>query len=70
MNYKVEGNGEPLLFIHGLSDSLLYWEFLAANLKGDYQIIRVDLKGHGESELGSDEITIDLYADDLINLLN
>ena len=70
MNYKVEGNGEPLLFIHGLSDSLLYWEFLAANLKGDYQIIRVDLKGHGESELGSDEITIDLYADDLIDLLN
>ena len=70
MNYKVEGNGEPLLFIHGLSDSLLYWEFLAANLKGDYQIIRVDLRGHGESELGSDEITIDLYADDLINLLN
>ena len=70
MNYKIEGNGEPLLFIHGLSDSLLYWEFLANNLKDNYQIIRVDLRGHGESELGSDEISIDLYVDDLIGLLN
>lgn len=70
MNYKVEGKGEPLVFIHGLSDNLLYWEFLATHLKDDYQIIRVDLGGHGESELGSDEITVDLYAKDLLNVLN
>ncbi len=70
MNYKVEGNGEALIFIHGLSDSLLYWEVLASNLKMNYQVIRVDLRGHGESELGNDEITIELYAKDLANLLN
>lgn len=70
MNYKVEGKGEPLVFIHGLSDNLLYWEFLATHLKDEYQIIRVDLRGHGESELGSDEITVDLYAKDLLNVLN
>ncbi len=70
MNYKVEGNGEALLFIHGLSDNLLYWEFLATFLKKDYQVIRVDLRGHGESELGSDEITRDLFVEDLINILN
>ena len=70
LNYKVEGSGEALVFIHGLSDSLLYWEFLAANLKDDYQIIRMDLRGHGESELGNDEITIDAYVGDLKNLLD
>lgn len=70
LHYKVEGSGETLVFIHGLSDSLLYWEFLATNLKGDYQVIRMDLRGHGESELGSDEITIDLYADDLSDILD
>lgn len=69
LNYKVEGSGEPLVFIHGLSDSLLYWEYLAANLKNDYQIIRFDLRGHGESELGSDEVTMDTYVEDLNNLL-
>ncbi len=70
LHYKVEGKGKPLVFIHGLSDNLLYWEFLAAKLKNDYQIIMVDLRGHGDSELGSDEITIDLYVNDLINLLD
>ena len=69
MNYKLEGNGKPLVFIHGLSDNLLYWEFLSSNLMHDYQVLRVDLRGHGESELGSDEITIDTYVDDLNNLL-
>jgi pimeloyl-ACP methyl ester carboxylesterase len=70
MNYKIEGNGETIAFIHGISDNLQYWEFLASNLKVDYQILRVDLRGHGESELGDDEITIDLYCSDLANLLD
>lgn len=69
MNYKLEGKGNTLVFIHGLSDNLLYWEFLASNLKNDFQVLRVDLRGHGESELGNDEITIDTYVNDLNNLL-
>ena len=65
LNYKVEGSGEALVFIHGLSDSLLYWEYLASNLRDDYKVIRMDLRGHGESELGDDEITVDIYAEDI-----
>lgn len=69
MNYKIEGSGETLVFIHGLSDNLMYWEYLASNLKDEYQVLRVELRGHGESELGSDEITIGTYVNDLNNLL-
>lgn len=69
MNYKLEGIGKTIVFIHGLSDSLLYWEFLASNLKHDYQVLRVDLQGHGESELENEEITIETYVRDLNNLL-
>lgn len=69
MNYKLEGSGETLVFIHGLSDSLLYWEYLASNLKDQYQVLRVDLRGHGESELKDDELTIGLFTDDLHSLL-
>ena len=69
MNYRLDGNGKTLVFIHGLSDNLLYWEFLANNLKHDHHILRVDLRGHGESELGNEEITIDTYVNDLNNLL-
>lgn len=70
LNYKVEGSGEALVFIHGLSDNLLYWEFLASNLKSDYQVIRMDLRGHGESKLGNDDITLNTYVDDLKKLLD
>ena len=70
MNYKIEGNGETLVFIHGLSDNLLYWEFLATHLKEDYQVLRVDLRGHGETELGNDGVTIDVLTNDLKSLLD
>lgn len=70
MNYKIEGSGETVVFIHGLSDNLLFWEVLAANLKDDYQVLRIDLRGHGETELGNDAVTIDLLADDLKSLLD
>jgi len=70
LNYVVEGKGEPLIFLHGLSDDLRYWEVLTSTLKKKYQVIRIDLRGHGESELGDDEITIDTYADDLKDLLD
>jgi pimeloyl-ACP methyl ester carboxylesterase len=69
LNYKLEGSGETIVFIHGLSDSLLYWEFLASGLKHDHQVLRIDLRGHGQMELGNDEISIDTYADDLHGLL-
>ena len=69
MNYKLEGAGETIVFVHGLSDSLLYWEILAANLKNDYQVLRVDLRGHGETPLGDEEISIGLFSDDLKSLL-
>ena len=69
INYSVEGNGEAILFIHGLSDNLHYWDVLANNLKNDYKIIRYDLRGHGESPLDDDDLTIDTYTNDLYNLL-
>ena len=70
MNYKIEGNGKTLVFIHGLSDSLIYWEFLASNLRQNYQVLRYDLRGHGDCELGYDEITMDTYVGDLYNILS
>lgn len=70
LHYKVEGSGETIVFIHGLSDDLTYWEFLAGNLRHDYQVVRVDLRGHGQTELGDDEISIGTYVEDLHGILN
>ncbi|WP_323735474.1 alpha/beta hydrolase [Methanosphaera sp. ISO3-F5] len=70
INYKVEGKGKPLILIHGLSDSLEYWEPLSSILKNKHKIIRYDIRGHGKSPLSREEISIDLLVDDLNILLN
>ena len=69
INYELEGKGKTIVFIHGLSDSLNYWKVLREGLKKDYQILSYDLRAHGESENGEEEITIDLYQNDLYHLL-
>ena len=70
LNYVVEGDGENLVFIHGLSDNLLYWESIASTLKKDFCVVRLDLRGHGQSPLGDGEISIDTYVDDLKDILD
>lgn len=70
LNYADEGGGDVIVFLHGLSDSLFYWEVLANTLKKDFRVIRVDLRGHGNTPLGNEEITIDKYCEDLKNLLD
>lgn len=69
MNYMIEGEGQAIVFVHGLSDNLLYWEPLSSVLKENFTVIRYDLRGHGETELGSDEISIELLVEDLHDLL-
>lgn len=69
INYKTEGEGKTITFIHGLSDNLEYWETLVPFFKDKYHIVRYDLRGHGKTPLGDDEITIDTYVNDLNNLI-
>lgn len=51
MNYQIISNksDKNVLFIHGLGGSLETWKYQIADFK-DYNIIRVDLEGHGKSD--------------------
>ncbi len=69
INYRLEGKGDAIVFIHGLSDSLNYWSPLQSQLKNEYQTLSYDLRAHGESSDDENEITIDLYSQDLYHLL-
>ena len=70
INYELEGEGKTIVFVHGLSDSLVYWKVLTETLKKDYQTLIYDLRGHGESTDDDRNTTIDLYQEDLYQLLN
>ena len=69
INYELEGKGKTIVFVHGLSDNLEYWRILTNELKKKYQVLIYDLRGHGNSTSDDEEISIDLYQEDLYQLL-
>jgi pimeloyl-ACP methyl ester carboxylesterase len=59
--------GQPILFIHGFSQSVLSWSAqLGSGLLRRYRLVAIDLRGHGESDrplTGYDDSR--LWADDV-----
>ena len=47
--YTIEGQGEPLLFLHGGLDTCENYETLLAELAKDFRVIAVDRRGHGRT---------------------
>lgn len=52
-HYKVEvhGNGDPLLLLHGFSGAATTWDAVAEELADDFQLVAIDLLGHGASDV-------------------
>ena len=67
--YEEHGNGQPLVFIHGLGSSTRDWEFQLAEFSKSYRVITFDLRGHGQSDKPAGPYTIPMMADDLAGLL-
>lgn len=49
LNYEVRGSGKPIVFLHGLGASWRMWEPQIETFSKKYQMIMVDLRGHGGS---------------------
>lgn len=49
LNYKILGEGSPLVILHGLLGMLDNWQAPARLLEDSYQCILVDLRNHGHS---------------------
>lgn len=71
VNYQIQNEKpkESIVFIHGLSDSLEFWEPLYLELGKEYKVIRYDLRGHGKSEFKPCEPLVETFVKDLYNLL-
>jgi haloalkane dehalogenase len=50
MHYVEEGEGEPVLFLHGNPTSSYLWRNIIPHLSGRYRAIAVDLIGMGKSD--------------------
>ena len=70
INYDIYGAGSPvLLFVHGSFNDQTYWQSQVEYFRKDYQVITMDLAGHGQSGLNRDTWTIEEFGEDVIELL-
>ena len=74
IHYQVEGAGSPIVLLHGSFGSCEDWiEFrYVERLRGEYQLILIDLRGHGQSDKPHDpnSYSMDLYVQDVIAVLD
>lgn len=69
MYYEVTGEGESLLLIHGLGSSTRDWEFQVPVFSQKYQVITIDLRGHGKSDKPKGPYSMQMFAGDIAELL-
>jgi pimeloyl-[acyl-carrier protein] methyl ester esterase len=67
-HYEVSGTGEVIVMIHGLGASGRIWQAQKDFLQTDFQVVTVDLPGHGKS--GWMPVTLLEMAGDIRQILN
>jgi pimeloyl-ACP methyl ester carboxylesterase len=73
LNYVDWGNpgAPPLILVHGGRDHCRNWDWVAAELRGDYHIIAPDLRGHGDSAWAtSGDYSMSAFVYDLAQLIH
>ena len=53
-HYQIQGNGPALLLLHGFTGSSANWSEQIGCLMNYFQVICIDLLGHGRSDKPSD----------------
>lgn len=73
MYYRIRGEGEPLLLLHGFTGSGVDWDLIFKEPPRGFQLIIPDLRGHGRStnpkkEFRFKQCALDIYA--LLDMLD
>lgn len=70
LHYVEQGQGKPLILLHGNGESCDYFEHQIPYFSSDYHVIAVDTRGHGKSPRGERPFTIKQFAEDLYDFLD
>lgn len=66
--YRIEGEGRPLVLVHGFGETGDIWDTQVAFLKGQFRLIVPDLPGSGRSEM-IDDMSMEGMAEIIRTLL-
>ncbi|MGN8791525.1 MULTISPECIES: alpha/beta fold hydrolase [Acidaminococcus] len=68
--YEIHGEGKPLFMLPGWTCSTKFWKYNVDELARHFQVVLMDMRGHGESEKVLHSHRISRYAMDVKNLLD
>ena len=69
-NVKVEGDGHPIVLIHGFGAAMDWWDDIAPTLANDHRVVRIDLIGHGGTAAPVSGYTIERQASLVLAILD
>ena len=62
VSYSTIGKGDAILFLHGFLGNKKVWTPFVNHFKPNYQIITIDLPGHGKTSIIEEEMTMEFSA--------
>src|SRR5688572_13827354 len=66
-----KGNGKGhVVLIHSLAMDASFWDRVTPLLKDQADVLVYDCRGHGQSDKSTGPYTVELFADDLADLLD
>ena len=68
--FRDEGQGIPVVFLHGYLESSEIWRSFTNGLAGQGRMISIDLPGHGESGVAGEVHTMEFMADMVNHVLD
>lgn len=72
VSYTDQGSEDAavIIFVHGFPLNKTMWDSQVDALKEDYRVISYDIRGHGDSEQGNEDFSINLFVTDLLHLMD
>jgi 3-oxoadipate enol-lactonase len=72
INYELTGQQEaPMVMLsHSLASSMVMWNPQLDSLESHFQVLRYDMRGHGDSDAPDGAYTLELLAEDAVALLD
>ena len=62
-------NAPVIIFIHGFPFNKSMWDGQMNLLKDNYRVIAYDIRGHGNSDPGSDDFSVELFVNDFLRFI-
>ncbi|WP_294265973.1 alpha/beta hydrolase [uncultured Chryseobacterium sp.] len=71
LNFERKGNGkENLVLLHGFMENLSIWSDMEPYLSEHFSLLKIDLPGHGQSEIVAEVQTMEMMAEEIKKVLD